>query len=648
MLLFYGGSQDYFIKLLNFDADRADTVEESINLAEKIEYVSIFAYILGIDCIAVGILWIMYVFKHSVFRGKFFKELLFGVDFVFDVFYAVFPIFIIGSNNLTFETGAAVANMRSTWSIIASLVPMVYVTFRLNAILGSLSKLARKEFVYSFHLKRYSIERENQNRVAKQKIIKPIARSKTIELITPTSRHAIFLPQTSTMSQTMSQTVSQMSPEINTRYNNDDGLFKSNVGYVALVADETPFEDVNCCSMPLIICFSGDEFIVELEKSSPLQYHNDKELYIIQMVRKGCISLFSIASIIFGIYLIVNMLLLGINIDICQQYHNEMNPEYPHLLAWPQCEYKVYPVHDELPCQCRNLLISYDTTKEWVNDKKLTPNEFSQVFESILKNFYMLETFEFVSHSLGSSRKNLSLTDDMMVAKNLKILYLGTMQFDSISSKFGKKWSNLEVLIFTNVHCNNVMVLNSWINLHKLQWLEADYSRFAWDNRTDAEFLCQFKNIRLMGISGLDDYISFPQCVAHLEQLLYVRVANAYDFDIGILLNPTLIGIAALRNKLDVNKVENRLLSLNEIHNNMEIMYEKEVFFQESLICTLINGNETKFETNYPLTYKLMEKTNGCFQPCLNGISSITCRPNRWHDGMYCMHCMHSTHCVSA
>ena len=248
----------------------------------------------------------------------------------------------------------------------------------------------------------------------------------------------------------------------------------------------------------------------------------------------------------------------------------------------------------------------------------------------------MLETFEFVSYSLGSTSTNLSLTDNMMTAKNLKILDLRTMQFNSISSNFGTKWSNLEVIIFTNVHCNNVVVLNSWINLSNLQWLDIDYSYFKLDNRTDEEFLCQLKNLRLIAISGVDNdnnYLSIPECVGDLEQLLYLTAPNVYQFDIDILLIPTLIGISSFGNFLNVDEVENRLLSLNETEN-IEIMYSKEIFFQQSLICILKNFNDTNFEINYPLTSKLMDETNGCFEHCVDSITSITCQPNRWHNGV--------------
>ena len=119
-------------------------------LAERIEYVSLFCYVLSIDCISLGILWCFYICKHSTFHSAFFRYLVFSIDFVFDMFCAIFPLLIINDNNNTnngkidFLTAAGGVNTNgeSFFIFIATLVPIIYVVIKLSAILQIISNFA--------------------------------------------------------------------------------------------------------------------------------------------------------------------------------------------------------------------------------------------------------------------------------------------------------------------------------------------------------------------------------------------------------------------------------------------------------------------------------------------------------------------------
>ena len=115
MFYYYAGSQSGFTKwVFSGQWDNDDVVI----LAEKIEYAALFAYILSADCLLVGILWCLYIFDYKTFHGSFFKYLLFCVDFVFDVFYAIFPLLLIGNNHLSFINAAAAINLDSSINLL--------------------------------------------------------------------------------------------------------------------------------------------------------------------------------------------------------------------------------------------------------------------------------------------------------------------------------------------------------------------------------------------------------------------------------------------------------------------------------------------------------------------------------------------------
>ena len=73
----------------------------------------LFASLLGINAISVGILWILYVLNHRLCQGLFFKQLIFVIDTVFEGFYALFPIAVISART-GFNLEVAVGVLQTT------------------------------------------------------------------------------------------------------------------------------------------------------------------------------------------------------------------------------------------------------------------------------------------------------------------------------------------------------------------------------------------------------------------------------------------------------------------------------------------------------------------------------------------------------
>ena len=71
--------------------------------------IKIFTSILCINCIIVGILWILYVIQNKCCHGQLFKQTVFVIDTIFDTFYALFPIIVVTSQsgfNLSYAVGS--------------------------------------------------------------------------------------------------------------------------------------------------------------------------------------------------------------------------------------------------------------------------------------------------------------------------------------------------------------------------------------------------------------------------------------------------------------------------------------------------------------------------------------------------------------
>ena len=57
--------------------------------------VKLFSVLLSMNCISLGIMWILYLFGGKICHGQFFKQIIFVLDTVFDTFYALFPIIVV-------------------------------------------------------------------------------------------------------------------------------------------------------------------------------------------------------------------------------------------------------------------------------------------------------------------------------------------------------------------------------------------------------------------------------------------------------------------------------------------------------------------------------------------------------------------------
>ena len=82
--------------------------------------VKFFVILLSLNCIFTGILWLCYIFFHNLCHGRFFKDMIFFIDTIFDTFYALYPIVAISIQN-GFNLELAVAVLQTTNVYVSTL-----------------------------------------------------------------------------------------------------------------------------------------------------------------------------------------------------------------------------------------------------------------------------------------------------------------------------------------------------------------------------------------------------------------------------------------------------------------------------------------------------------------------------------------------
>lgn len=140
VFLQYAGAQS---SLLYYFYDSNKTIA-----AESKEYVMLFAIFLSFNCILSGLLWLLYLYKNNISfikEGKSFGYLLFIIDAIFDTFYAVFPLLLLG-DNITFGTAAAALYTDSIITFISVYYPLFFLTIKVYVMLRTCTYLSRQQW----------------------------------------------------------------------------------------------------------------------------------------------------------------------------------------------------------------------------------------------------------------------------------------------------------------------------------------------------------------------------------------------------------------------------------------------------------------------------------------------------------------------
>ena len=671
----YAGSQNSFIKWINsgdWDSDK------TVILAERIEYVSLFGYVLSIDFILMGILWNLYIVKHTTFHGTFYRYLVFTIDFIFDVFYAIFPLILIGKNNINFMIAAASVNTESSFIIfVSALLPILYITFKLFTIFKLLSRYASKLFDRQFRATKYSPGSKFSMRSISVSNVSPQAQQLQHETVNSFS---------------MVMSAPEMSPplplQIASTLNNMEGNLKDAKTHKNVNEDINPNDDsegnckgeylfvvqmlVRSCALFLHcnICCFGDKYINN-KKNGKIQKNgnydtgndddneniteneNDIDNFIVENCRKFWTILLAMISIVYGMALIIQMTVhITDRINICDDYNiNLLNPQYNNsnqivfdpkyaqLYVWELCAFKVYPISDDIPCQCRNLIVTDENTVSLFEKLNNSEYDITMVANAIFKKFYMLETLNFDAILLDIGFITINLTSDAAVARNLRILQLFGVTLGSIDEDLGKFWPNLVFVKFRKVISQQSLDLISWKHMKHLKLFDTELTLL---DIIDVDFLCELKYLREIGyVGGLDHNLGVPSCFKNLQQLQFLSVLFASSISADLLFAPKLEEIYFFRNTFNASKFENNLI--NYVEDKYGDIFDVEwlnglsgrrISLQASDMCSNYLNNYESFVSEFELTAKLINFTQACQQPCDTDEDNLVCQQAWWHNGM--------------
>ena len=394
---------------------------------------------------------------------------------------------------------------------------------------------------------------------------------------------------------------------------------------------------------PCDLCCHGKKFIVPLNEAISVEKANRK-LFIIQYCRRITTLILASLVILYGILLGYQMYQhTTYDIGMCDNYkiHDNMTNidlKYAYLYAWDNCLYKVHPFTDETPCQCRNMVVKDFDVAQWY-DALNSSRKVSMIFESMLKEYYMLETLLFDgAFLLYTNEAPINFTDQMMVSKNLKVLTLQTLAFHSITPNFGENWKKLEFLRFAHVFSLTPTNLDSLAYIQRLAYLSIEYS-FLTDQKTtdDSNWICKHDSLRYIGFSSIFHKEKIPSCVYTFEHLEWAMMEWSVSFDARIFFLKQLAGLSAYSSLINASSLE---LQLELIFNTTDLSWNevegKEIFLQASEVCAEFEeSDESDFKLKYPLVYHLIEITNGCKASCDNEFDNLSCVPYWFHNGMF-------------
>ena len=742
---YYAGSQHDFVRWLNGSGN-------DIILAQSSEYVVIFSWFLSLNCIILGIMWLLYLFKNDKCKLKFFAYSMFIIDLFFDAFYAIFPLLLIGEN-INFFKAAASLNSESFILFMAIYLPLCYIVFKLWIVLKIADKFSKKFWYLTFRIQaiqslpstktlgnvnvnidRYSYVSDNCNEnsyippqifsinsntsrllsdastitipntnmnnayikiqsqvslyaspgtslqstgidlsintlsvnenilesepppVLEDKFINPTKMDKnsqreklsmtkgshlTTKEKTPELEEMLSDDQ---MSDTSTSTDSMKSDDDNDPINQETVVDNERIGSSNIRIKCVRWWSLLCHGPKFLIPF---ENIASLHQSAKLAASKYENIVIVQGIRRIVLFVYAFAWVVYG------MVLLSFTMDhfyhktaICDQYNRVYNQEYPHLFLWNHCSYKVYPISDDLPCNCRNLDVPQGTIFNWISDAEklfadsnfdkndsLTVSErvsnySSVILTSMFKKFYMLETLHIYGDDVGGINQ---LTDELMTQRMLKILSLEKCEVFQLSDNFALKYPYLEYLQMDYTSLVSLPPYESMSKLKHLKWFSIANNAidFGYDSNP-LSFVCDFQSLERLSISGNQNII-LPHCMIDDNTLSNLKVIDAeYGeiFNISLFNNPNLDAVNLVYSFVSVDDFP--------INESFEYRQNIEYYLQGSALCQTYHEydeNFTEFQLLHPYIYQFIQQTQCCEYHCESTLSSVHCKPYRWRNG---------------
>ena len=431
-------------------------------------------------------MWILFVFKYNKLQGELFVFGMFAIDAIFDSFFSIFPIFLLNKSS-TFTIIVGSLNTASTITFVASFVPMIWLAWKLWEILDFLSILGEKEFKITFRRAKFfgytsKSKKRNSNKINKSVPNRGNLRLTIVETAetgppsiqlaqhtaplqtAPNNDKKLYISKEVEASSQQNGTHTWPGPVVLSRTlsieSNASELDAVAIQPIDTVETETMREfdsdennlpdredsllccnenDCNVCPTKIKygcnICCYGPKCLNKL----PF-YEDNEDEFLIQFCRRFCLVFVAIIWFAYAIYIITTTLYhFNVKTAICENYSankiltmiendvsNPFDAEYAQLFVWDKCIYKVYPISDNIPCNCRGLYIfePYDEGSTfWEFGGNISTSDgISMVVDATFREFYMLESVYFYTGTVGEFTSNF--TDEHMKQSHMKLVSL--------------------------------------------------------------------------------------------------------------------------------------------------------------------------------------------------------------------------------
>eukprot|EP01083_Nonionella_stella_P268263 906789_1 len=464
----------------------------SIYLANKSLFIVVFTCIISANCFGSGLLWFCYAIFPRSCGGLFFKLTLFFVDQWSDLFYSIFPLFIIlmddyNKNTRDPEVLLGLLNTDTNLAFIATLFPLFLLCNKCLVLAITSTKKLKDEYYTEW------------------KTIEDLAKC-------PVSKTAAYQAKLHGFN------VSTTSLDKNNgeMYDSNGKLLihlQSNVSgnNQTSTANKQTVKTLLLCIVSLIYIGYGLFLLIFVNN-----HMQSSEIYCDSVKESN--------------YFTNGTMLSNLSLTDTELQRLELNPE---LFLWDQCLFKVYPFtkDNQYKCECRVLVINdWKALDSSQADREIHFNLTQQkILTGMLSNFRMLEKFKTVDSENGFATEYV-ITSSMYNAQKMKAFEMKNAKLKSMENGISN-WKDLEYLKLEDVRVLSYLP-NNIHQLRKLKYLSLStvgLLSFSAD-------ICALTELEVLHFQW-NTIESIPHCISNLQsvqQLLIDGTLQLSDVPLSI------------------------------------------------------------------------------------------------------------------
>ena len=519
-----------FVAFLNYNGLNVFDLNQ-VSLAYQESEIILFAWILGLNGLFCGILWLFYVYLHGYCYGTFFKYLMFLIDTIFDTMYALYPITVVILQTRSIQLSTIVGTLQATnlyvlfcvlftipihiWLLylietssefVGAFVPIIYLATKSSFALMKSRNQLKKDIKKTIKHQKYVV---NQQQLQLQtKMVQP-----TISTGTITEAAAPIPLQTLPTQHLPVQVTPQVTPQPPT----------------------TPAADADDQKIQ-------QQYGTNITTNTSQNQKRVKKTLVLTLNWIVFITLFAFMFIGSGLaVIIITMNHFDSGVNVCNSPSEELLQTNPELVFWDQCVRQTLPFdsksgsgsESEVNCNCREAKIDLSTfASDWESDSNIT---MSFRIDSMLKNWDMLEILYIED---DHARFSFNWTESFHYSsKYMKILHLNEIKLVGLSESI-ENWDNLEYFHLSDTHFpqwpKNFNLLNK---ISYLRLMDVTHVYLFPPN------ICQMTKLRAIqgGVSVTqipqnDSWLEIPDCIAQLPILESVmfELAPFKDFPVSL------------------------------------------------------------------------------------------------------------------